>query len=237
MRDPASDPVGAVSDPLPAPGDPGLAGRRFDYTVATLDPVDLGDDPVAAFERWLGEALAVSPSELEAHAFALATATPDGRPSVRTLLLKGVEGGAFVFFTNYGSRKGIELAANPHVAMNFRWPELQRQVVVLGQARRVRPEESDAYFDSRPLESRIGAHASRQSAVIADRSVLDDAVARIAAAGEPIRRPQNWGGFRVVPEEIEFWQGRPSRLHDRIRFRRPPGSGLAGGWIRERLSP
>jgi pyridoxamine 5'-phosphate oxidase len=172
----------------------------------------------------------------EPNAFALATATPGGLPSVRLVLLKALDDRGFTFFTNYDSRKAREMSANPRVALVFPWHALERQVRVEGTIEVVTPEESDAYFVTRPLGSRLGAWASAQSAVIPDRTFLESQHAALMAKYPDgnVPRPPNWGGYRVLPEVFEFWQGRPSRLHDRIRLARA-ASGPA--WTRERLSP
>jgi pyridoxamine 5'-phosphate oxidase len=211
---------------------PSLADLRRDYTLAGLSEADAGDDPFALFHAWFDAA--VSAGLPDPNAFTLATATPDGRPSARVVLLKHLDDRGFTFFTNYQSRKAGELAANPHAAMVFLWDELERQVRVEGTAEVVTAEESDAYFRVRPVGSRLGAWASPQSRVIPSREHLERLMAEAGeafAGGDP-PRPPHWGGYRVVPAVVEFWQGRPSRLHDRVRFRR-----AAGGWERERLAP
>lgn len=211
---------------------PSLADLRRDYTLAGLSEADAGDDPFALFHAWF--AAAVSAGLPDPNAFTLATATPDGRPSARVVLLKHLDDRGFTFFTNYQSRKAGELAANPHAAMVFLWDGLERQVRVEGAAEVVTAEESDAYFRVRPVGSRLGAWASPQSRVIPSREHLERLMAEAGeafAGGDP-PRPPHWGGYRVVPAVVEFWQGRPSRLHDRVRFRR-----AAGGWVRERLAP
>lgn len=211
---------------------PSLADLRRDYTLAGLSEADAGDDPFALFHAWFDAA--VSAGLPDPNAFTLATATPDGRPSARVVLLKHLDDRGFTFFTNYQSRKAGELAANPHAAMVFLWDGLERQVRVEGTAEVVTAEESDAYFRVRPVGSRLGAWASPQSRVIPSREHLERLMAEAGeafAGGDP-PRPPHWGGYRVVPAVVEFWQGRPSRLHDRVRFRR-----AAGGWERERLAP
>ncbi len=191
---------------------------------------DVAADPLEQFRRWFADAEAALPL---AEAMALATATPDGSPSVRMVLLKGADELGFVFHTNYGSRKGAELAANPRAALLFHWRGLGRQVRVEGPVERVPDAESDAYFATRPPSSRVGTWASRQSTVLPDRASLDRRVEELQRElGDDPPRPPHWGGFRVRPESYEFWQHRSDRLHDRLRYRRD-----GGDWLLERLSP
>lgn len=213
---------------------PDLARMREDYARAGLDESAAGDEPLALFAQWLDDA--VDANVHEANAMALATATPDGRPSVRTVLLKGFDARGLTFYTGYESRKGIELAANPRAAATMLWHPLQRQVRVEGGVVRVDEAESDAYFASRPRGSQIGAVASPQSRMIIDREALEQRVAAVEHdyAGQDIERPATWGGYRLAIEMIEFWQGRTNRLHDRIKFTR---DGVGGGWTRNASPP
>lgn len=212
-----------------------LAELRVDYHLGDLQEGDLLADPIAQFRVWMDQARAVHvPGVDEPHAMTLATADVNGVPSARTVLLKGVDERGFTWFTNYTSRKGTELAANPNAALNFRWGSLERQVVVTGPVIRVDVNESDEYFYSRPLGSRIGAIVSAQSTVIS-RADLESAAQALSLLPESdIKRPAHWGGYRLSPLAIEFWQGRVSRLHDRLRFRR---SALDAPWVCERLAP
>jgi len=207
---------------------------RKEYEQGRLDEGAVDPDPIRQFAIWYDEAVAAGVPEPEA--MTLSTATPAGRPSARIVLLRGFDERGFCFFTNYESRKGRELAANPLAALTFHWAEPERQVRIEGRVERTTPAESDAYFESRPSTSRIGAWSSPQSEVIADRAALEDLFARFRAehpVDAAIPRPEHWGGYRLIPERIEFWQGRPSRLHDRLRFSRGPD----GRWSLERLAP
>ncbi|HEX6130904.1 MAG TPA: pyridoxamine 5'-phosphate oxidase [Actinomycetota bacterium] len=198
-----------------------------------LRRADLLDDPVAQFRRWFDDAIRAGLAL--PHAMALATADADGRPSVRHVLLRGVDARGFAFFTNRDSRKGRDLGQNPHAAAVFLWRELDRQVSLSGRVERTSDEESDAYFAARPRGAQVGAWASPQSSVLSDRALLDAAVAEVEARfGEgPLPRPPHWGGYRIVPDEIELWQGREHRLHDRFRYAR----GDEGRWRLDRLAP
>jgi pyridoxamine 5'-phosphate oxidase len=209
-----------------------IADLRAEYSRGELDESSSEADPLAQFARWWDEA---TRSEIrEVNAMTLATADRDGRPSARTVLLKDFDARGFVFYTNYDSRKGRELTANPRAGLLFFWKELERQVRIDGHVERVSAEESDAYFKSRPLASRLGAWASPQSEVISGKAWLLARAAEMGLRHGPSpSRPPHWGGFRVIPEALEFWQGRPSRLHDRLLYRL---SG-DGRWLRERLAP
>lgn len=210
-----------------------LAALRRSYELAGLDEQDVDADPFAQFARWLADAVAAELTE--PNAMVLATADTAGRPSARTVLLKAFDEQGFTFFTNFGSRKGTELTANPQASLCFSWVDLERQVVVVGDVERVASQESDEYFQARPRGHQLGAYASRQSQPVAGRDALERRYVELEARypeGAPIPTPDFWGGFRVVPTELEFWQGRGNRLHDRIRYRR---DGV--GWAVERLSP
>lgn len=215
----------------PPPLASSIAGLRKSYERAELSEDASHADPLAQFGQWLGEA--ISSQVPEPNAMTLATVGGDLRPSTRIVLIKGFDARGIVWYTNYESRKGRELAGNPFAALQFHWVELERVVRIEGTVEPTSDEESDAYFKSRPLDSRIGAWASPQSQVIPNRGVL---VANAAKYGAQFLlqppRPPHWGGFRLVPERWEFWQGRKSRLHDRLRYRRD-----AGAWVRERLAP
>lgn len=211
-----------------------ISDLRKDYSLAGLHEKDLARDPFRQFDKWFQEAQAAKLPE--PNAVTLSTSTPDGRPSSRIVLLKGVDGRGFVFFGNYESRKGRELALNPHASLAFPWFAFERQVIVDGTVARISREESAAYFHSRPRASQIGAWASPQSTVIADRQTLETNYKLMEnkyAAADEIPLPAHWGGWRLTPVAIEFWQGRRSRLHDRLRYRRAEN----GEWFVERLAP
>ncbi|MDP9487375.1 MAG: pyridoxamine 5'-phosphate oxidase [Actinomycetota bacterium] len=210
-----------------------VADLRNEYTRAGLDETDLRPDPLAQFRGWFEDALAAGLHE--PNAMTLATATPGGKPSARVVLLKGFDERGFVFYTNYEGRKGEELGRNPRAALVFYWGELERQVRIEGRASRVPERESDAYYASRPRGSRLGAWASEQSRPVEGREVLESRLRALEREyeGREVPRPPFWGGYRVEPEAVEFWQGRQNRLHDRIVYRRRG----AGGWEIERLQP
>ena len=206
---------------------------RRDYTGRELNESEAGDDPFRLFERWFAEAVEAVP--LEPNAMTLATVSADGAPSARIVLLKGFDASGFVFFTNYDSAKGRDLAANPRASLLFFWAALDRQVRITGTVARTSRDESEAYFHSRPLPSQLSASASQQSSVVQDRAELEGRVAELQREyeGRPVPAPGNWGGYRLAPDTIEFWQGRPSRLHDRLRYSRQPDDS----WTRVRLAP
>ena len=210
-----------------------VARLREEYTRAGLKESDTDPNPIEQFRAWFDEALTANLHE--PNAMTLATATPEGRPSARVVLLKGFDERGFVFYTNYEGRKSGELEANPRCALDFYWGELERQVRIEGRAGRIPDEESDVYFAGRPRGSQLGAWVSEQSRPVADRGVLERRLRELEAEyeGHEVPRPPFWGGYRVEPEIIEFWQGRENRLHDRLVYRR---SGN-GGWRRERLQP
>jgi len=208
-----------------------IAALRKSYERAELDEAASQADPLQQFDKWLREAIAAQVPE--PNAMTLATVDPEGHPSTRVVLIKGYDASGIVWYTNYESRKGRELAANPHAALQFHWVELERVVRIEGRVELTSAEESDAYFATRPLDSRLGAWASPQSRVIGSRAVLVANAAKAAARhGLKPPRPPHWGGYRLVPAAWEFWQGRKSRLHDRLRYR-VDGST----WVRERLAP
>jgi len=210
-----------------------IADLRLEYKRASLDLPDLDPNPIDQFAVWFAEAQAAEVPE--GNAMTLATATADGVPSARIVLLKAFDARGFVFYTNYESAKGRDLDENPRAALTFFWPALERQVRIAGTVSQVSREESQRYFDSRPLGSRIAASASKQSEVLADRAVLEAEFAALQNAFQNgnVPLPRAWGGYRVSPFEIEFWQGRPNRLHDRLRYQ----PGPSGAWLIERLSP
>ncbi|MFL6672741.1 MAG: pyridoxamine 5'-phosphate oxidase [Massilia sp.] len=220
-----------IAAPAPSIGDT-LAGLRKDYGQASLDELDVADDPMLQFARWFEEALKAEVNE--PNAMNVATVGPDGRPSSRIVLVKQFDQRGVTWYTNYDSQKARQLGANPYAALLFFWSELERQVRIEGRVERTSGEESDKYFNSRPLKSRLSAIASQQSAPIASRAALEQNYDAVAGQyGEEPPRPQNWGGFRLVPERIEFWQGRRSRFHDRIVYQRQED----GSWTRQRLQP
>ncbi|MFJ2754781.1 pyridoxamine 5'-phosphate oxidase [Nocardioides sp. NPDC087217] len=209
-----------------------LAAARESYTRSGLTEGDLADDPFEQFERWYAEAR--DAGIVEPNAMVVSTVSPDGAPSSRTVLLKGFSTEGFTFFTNTASRKGSDLAHNPRCAVLFPWHPLERQVRIDGLAHELSREDVEAYFSQRPRGSQLGAHASHQSRVVAGREELEAAYERIEAQfdGQPVPVPEEWGGYRVEPEAVEFWQGRPGRMHDRLVYRREGEK-----WRTERLAP
>jgi pyridoxamine 5'-phosphate oxidase len=210
-----------------------ISELRENYTKSGLLESDTTANPFELFGRWLEEA--VSANILEPNGMTLATVTPDGKPRARMVLLKGFDPQGFVFYTNYDSAKGQELMATPWAALVFWWGSLERQVRIEGKVEKVASEVSDEYFLGRPFDSQLGAWVSPQSQVIESREVLEEKmkIFKEEYTDKPLKRPENWGGFRVIPEKIEFWQGRPSRLHDRLCYSLSP----EGDWKRERLAP
>lgn len=210
-----------------------IAALREEYKAHGLRRADLDPNPIKQFAKWFGEAAAAEIRDV--NAMSLATATSDGMPSSRIVLLKGISDRGFVFYTNYASAKGRELEQNPRAALNLFWVQLERQIRISGSVEKTTREESEEYFHSRPIGSQLGAWASEQSEVIANREALEAKLTDVTDrfGGGVIPLPPHWGGYRVVPATIEFWQGRTNRLHDRFRYTREPD----GHWLIERLSP
>jgi pyridoxamine 5'-phosphate oxidase len=213
--------------------DTSVADLRQEYTFQGLSETDVHPNPFEQFKTWFDQAVAAQLPE--PNAMTIATVTADGKPSARIVLLKDYDERGFVFYTNYKSHKGQQLVENPWGAIAFWWAELERQVRIEGRVEKVSPAESDAYFHSRPKGSQLGAWASNQSQVIESREVLEQQLQKLKEEydNKEVPRPPHWGGFRVIPSEIEFWQGRPNRLHDRLLYRR----GEDGSWKIQRLSP
>ncbi len=212
-----------------------LAHLRREHSDRSLDESDVDKNPFEQFARWMEEAMDSGEGGIEVNAMTVATATADGVPSARTVLLKGFDERGFVFYSNYGSQKGQELTENPHAALLFHWARLGRQIRINGEVERTSPEESEAYFHSRPAGSQLSAAVSHQSQVIPSREWLEQRLAELADeyGDDEVPLPDYWGGFRVKPQSMEFWQGRPNRLHDRLRYTLQSD----GSWTIERLSP
>lgn len=212
--------------------DRSLADIRTDYSKASLSPEEAAANPLDQFRQWFREAQKAKAQEV--NAMNLSTVGTDGRPSSRIVLLKDISDQGFIFFTNYNSRKGQQIEANPYAALTFFWPELERQVRIEGRLRKVSAESSDRYFSSRPRASQIGAWASPQSQEISGREILEKKEKELEEkfTGQPVQRPAHWGGYELLPDHIEFWQGRPSRLHDRLLYEKNDS-----GWISKRLAP
>jgi pyridoxamine 5'-phosphate oxidase len=213
-----------------------LADIRREYSLAGLRRADLDADPIVQFQKWFKQATkALAQKEIDVNAATLATADKQGKPSARIVLLKGLDERGFIFFTNYASRKGRELAENPNASLVFYWQQLERQVCVAGLVKKISRAESEKYFKSRPRDSRLAAWASNQSDIVADRAALEAKWNELSTKfpGEEIPLPPNWGGYVLKPERIEFWQGRPSRLHDRFQYTRQKNNS----WKLERLAP
>jgi len=212
---------------------PDLTGLRNEYAAHGLRRADLHSDPLQQFGAWFAAALAADIRDV--NAMSLATSTPDGKPSVRIVLLKGFDERGFAFFTNYDSEKGCQLEANPYAALVFYWVQLERQVRISGAVEKTSREDSAAYFHSRPVGSRLGAWASKQSEIVDARQILDTRLTEMTERFEngDVPLPPHWGGYRVKPDKFEFWQGRPNRLHDRFRYSRRAD----GAWQIDRLAP
>ncbi|GCL43212.1 pyridoxamine 5'-phosphate oxidase [Dolichospermum planctonicum] len=213
--------------------DKSIADLRKDYTLEDLNEEEIDPNPFIQFKIWFNQSVAAQLPE--PNAMTLATCTPDGKPSARMVLLKDIDERGFVLFTNYNSQKGQEISVNPHAALVFWWAELERQVRIVGTVEKISSAQSDSYFEVRPPFSRLGAWASNQSEVISSRNVLETQLIEFQRQyqNQEVPRPPHWGGFRVIPQEIEFWQGRSSRLHDRLRYTLVDN----GNWKIERLSP